>query len=630
MKKQLVIIGKIKAILLCVFLLFMIFNNTIVMKGAAAEDEDIADISGVWSGNWYTGSGSSGTSEYHLTQTDSSVTGYELETYYSCSANYSVSGNVNLDGTVIFSKNTASSSWYCSWISQVTWTGTLSEGNTKITGAYSGEGGSGTFTLTSEKNQPPIAQFTYSPSDPIVDVIIRFDGSASRDNNKHGRIESYEWDFGDGTSASEKIATHAYKRPLFYIVNLTVIDDEGLKSHYLKSVPVYFSNPTMEIANCDEQDRIQLYKVIKQVLDIKEAREKLLGVQDQTVLNSLNVLLEQIHPDKMDADVQIKDMVKELSFENEVIVGGLSAVGNQGFMYIGLMLGNPVLRLIGAAFPIFADKAKQLGLRIGEHMEIGDIGTASLNYPPVGRMDIIWLRPPKDRVLVTFQLQRQNKQGAMVISVGDWRNDLIIDWGLNTLTTIPVVNAFDYPPKYLLSDSNAIIDYVEIIGLHSPCEIAVYDSIGRLTGIINGTITTEIPGTVYDPENEMVVIYSPADQYNYEVVGLEQGTYSLRVVTVKNGESTDFIANNVSISKDQKHRYNINWTSLGKGENGTNILMDTNGDGKFEQNITTNDIFQPTTDNGISTTGKKTPGFEIIIIIGAMALVLFWKRKRFM
>jgi pyrrolidone-carboxylate peptidase len=161
MKKQLVRIGKIKPILLCVFLLFIIFNNTIIMNGTA--EEEIADISGVWSGKWYTGSGLSGTSEYHLTQTDSSVSGYELETYSYCSANYSVSGSVDSNGTVIFYKNITSSSGYCNWLSQVTWTGALSEGDTKITGTYTSGGGSGTFALTFKINQPPNPPMLISP-----------------------------------------------------------------------------------------------------------------------------------------------------------------------------------------------------------------------------------------------------------------------------------------------------------------------------------------------------------------------------------------------------------------------------------------------------------------------------------
>lgn len=153
MKRQLVIISKIRAILFCVLLLFIIFNNAIVIKGNT--EDVVADISGVWSGRWYTGSGLSGTSEYHLIQTTSSVTGYELETYSSCNANYSVSGSVDLDGNVVLRKNIATQSGYCNWITQVTWTGTLTEENTKITGTYSGEGNSGTFELNFKTNQLP-------------------------------------------------------------------------------------------------------------------------------------------------------------------------------------------------------------------------------------------------------------------------------------------------------------------------------------------------------------------------------------------------------------------------------------------------------------------------------------------
>jgi len=53
-----------------------------------------------------------------------------------------------------------------------------------------------------------------------------------------------------------------------------------------------------------------------------------------------------------------------------------------------------------------------------------------------------------------------------------------------------------------------------------------------------------------------------------------------------------------------------------------NYLIDSNGDGKWDYtfNATTKELtkYQP----------PKTPGFEIIVAIGAIALVMFWKRKR--
>jgi len=58
-----------------------------------------------------------------------------------------------------------------------------------------------------------------------VGQAIRFDGTASRAGI--GRIISYHWDFGDGSTASGPEVAHAYDSQNTYIVTLTVIDEGG-------------------------------------------------------------------------------------------------------------------------------------------------------------------------------------------------------------------------------------------------------------------------------------------------------------------------------------------------------------------------------------------------------------------
>jgi PKD repeat protein len=54
---------------------------------------------------------------------------------------------------------------------------------------------------------------------------IEFDGSGSKDED--GTIESYNWDFGDGTSAAEAKTSHAYEKGGEFVVTLTVTDNKG-------------------------------------------------------------------------------------------------------------------------------------------------------------------------------------------------------------------------------------------------------------------------------------------------------------------------------------------------------------------------------------------------------------------
>jgi len=65
----------------------------------------------------------------------------------------------------------------------------------------------------------------WSCSGAQVGEPIRFDGTASRPGV--GQIVSYYWDFGDGSTASGPVVTHAYGGQNTYIVTLTVIDEGG-------------------------------------------------------------------------------------------------------------------------------------------------------------------------------------------------------------------------------------------------------------------------------------------------------------------------------------------------------------------------------------------------------------------
>jgi PKD repeat protein len=76
------------------------------------------------------------------------------------------------------------------------------------------------------ENQPPVANFTYSPEYPVAGEMVAFDASGSTDPD--GNITGYRWDFDDGniTTTSEKITMHPYTSKGDYNVNLTVVDNK--------------------------------------------------------------------------------------------------------------------------------------------------------------------------------------------------------------------------------------------------------------------------------------------------------------------------------------------------------------------------------------------------------------------
>lgn len=88
-------------------------------------------------------------------------------------------------------------------------------------------------------NQPPVAQFTASPAAPQVLQTVSFDASASTDGGTRcGPACTYQWDFGDGDSATGIFATHAYRTPGNFQARLTVTDARGASDTTAQSISV--------------------------------------------------------------------------------------------------------------------------------------------------------------------------------------------------------------------------------------------------------------------------------------------------------------------------------------------------------------------------------------------------------
>jgi chitodextrinase len=74
---------------------------------------------------------------------------------------------------------------------------------------------------------PPVGVFS-TPGHASTNQTIVFDASGSYDED--GVIVSYEWNFGDGATATGKQVSHTYLSPEQYIVTLKVTDNSGMTS----------------------------------------------------------------------------------------------------------------------------------------------------------------------------------------------------------------------------------------------------------------------------------------------------------------------------------------------------------------------------------------------------------------
>jgi PKD repeat protein len=105
----------------------------------------------------------------------------------------------------------------------------------------------GLITLGAVQNQPPTANFSFTPAQPKIDEEISFKDE-STDPDGATDIVSWEWDFGDGTKSTEQNPKKKYAQKKVYDVKLTVKDKAGLSSFIVKKVPVGVVPPKADLS----------------------------------------------------------------------------------------------------------------------------------------------------------------------------------------------------------------------------------------------------------------------------------------------------------------------------------------------------------------------------------------------
>jgi chitodextrinase len=104
------------------------------------------------------------------------------------------------------------------YIVRLTVTDASGETDTDVAKVIVGEGG-----------LPPLADAGGPYQGAVVGALVSFDGTGSRDLNGGG-IDSYDWNFGDGTTGSGATPSHTYSEGGFHLVTLTVTNSAGTKN----------------------------------------------------------------------------------------------------------------------------------------------------------------------------------------------------------------------------------------------------------------------------------------------------------------------------------------------------------------------------------------------------------------
>jgi PKD repeat protein len=86
---------------------------------------------------------------------------------------------------------------------------------------------------------PPVANFSWTPSDPIARSDVTFSDNSTDQGGPLGGaagVKSWNWDFGDSGDSSSRNPKHSYSKGGTYSVKLTVTDASGGTSSVTKEI----------------------------------------------------------------------------------------------------------------------------------------------------------------------------------------------------------------------------------------------------------------------------------------------------------------------------------------------------------------------------------------------------------
>ena len=91
-----------------------------------------------------------------------------------------------------------------------------------------------TITVEGPPNEPPVVDFTWSPSAPDVGEEVTFTPTVTDPDTPF----TYAWDFGDGTTSQSESPKHSFAEKKAYTVTLTVTDSRGGSTTVTKTLSV--------------------------------------------------------------------------------------------------------------------------------------------------------------------------------------------------------------------------------------------------------------------------------------------------------------------------------------------------------------------------------------------------------
>ena len=138
-----------------------------------------------------------------------------------------------------------------------------------------------------------------------------------------------------------------------------------------------------------------------------------------------------------------------------------------------------------------------------------------------------------------IESQRNYNEGIKKIEIRDWNR------AKELLLSVAEESPYYSDTKNKLAILEEVLDCKYRKGEY---KMRVFDSQGRVTGIVDGEVKEEIPSSMYDKENNMAIILDPHDpSYIYDLSAVKAGNYQFTLTAIRGGETTNFYLENIPL-----------------------------------------------------------------------------------
>jgi len=519
--------------------------------------------------------------------------------------------------------------------------------------------------ITIVPNQPPVALFEYTPQNPKAGKDVILDASKSFDPD--GEIKFYKWDLDgdgnyDGLTTSPEIFYY-WDESDTYSVKLTVIDNDGARGTTVKDIKIegtpwwediknFFSSSVRKLSK-EERKRFEIIKSELRISNYPHSDKPwsdpdFYWTSDNELLTVLKKKIE-LETSDLTYEMLIINILHDMKLADSIAGRPWSAGLNiqdyfenmaeiNAWAEVGLLISE-------VAFEGIIEAAGGTAIGVGPILMLPKIFQATYGLKLLDELfyqRALWhyfqLRQGDDSPQEAFgsspipakycNTETKEYFESLWKEYGDHISDrggLKQDFKEKVIKQLRAI---------LLSGLEKFEFYpYQIYRLNSPGEIRVYDTQGRITGLVNGEIREEIPDSAYDNETKTVLIFSSTDSYQCKIIGTQEGQYRLEVNSIEDGEATTFTAHNISIIKQAIHQYTIDWAALSLGEEGVTVEVDSDGDGTFEKTFTvdselTQDEFMlqvpPVEAFPLWTVGVAVAAIAMV----TTAMAVFWRKRK--